>query len=257
MAVDVNELVAALATEPEDGPAHRALLERGAEAVPALCGALEDGAAGVRLGAARLLGRLGDRAAVPALCRALRDDESPVRWTAAWALGELRDRDALPELCDALDDSDPGVRRRAAEAVRGFGAAAVPVLRGILVSSQPDRWPRAAEALAEIGEPAVESLCLLLQQGPSFSRQWAAEALAGIAGKHGCIGTRQALPTLRKLRGRQGWFSGGVDITRATYETAIRRIEEGTAANHDLPLPGAPTAHASEDLPRPGSASGE
>lgn len=88
---------------------------------------VEDASYKVRVQAALLLGKLGDKAAVPALTRALGDENKTVRAISAQALGQLGDggaREALANL--AKKDPDAFVRGQAEKAVAmlaGGGAA--------------------------------------------------------------------------------------------------------------------------------------
>jgi hypothetical protein len=87
----------------------------------------------VRVDAALILGRLGQRRSVPALAGALRDPNRGVRAAAADALGEIGSRPGnatgpqgglLPRdaLAGALRDSEPAVRRAARAALHRLGA---------------------------------------------------------------------------------------------------------------------------------------
>ncbi|MES1208415.1 MAG: HEAT repeat domain-containing protein [Pseudomonadota bacterium] len=86
----------------------------------------------VRVDAALILGRLGQRRSVPALAGALRDPDGGVRAAAADALGAIATRpgnatgpqgDALPRdaLAGALRDPEPSVRRAARAALHRIG----------------------------------------------------------------------------------------------------------------------------------------
>ncbi|MFL5308309.1 MAG: HEAT repeat domain-containing protein [Polyangia bacterium] len=86
----------------------------------------------VRVDAALILGRLGQRRSVPALAGALRDPDGSVRAAAADALGEIATRPGnatgpqggvLPRdaLAGALRDPEPSVRRAARAALHRIG----------------------------------------------------------------------------------------------------------------------------------------
>lgn len=90
-----------------------------AEKVQDLSRALsEDGSYKVRVQAALLLGKLGDRNAVPALERALRDENNTVRAIAAQALGRLGAPEAAASLRGLLGtERDAFVRTQAEKAL--------------------------------------------------------------------------------------------------------------------------------------------
>jgi len=75
--------------------------------------ALAEGSPGVRTGAARALGRLGDKQATEALASRIKDESESVRQVVVQALGQIRDERALEPLCSALWDSSLPVRRAA------------------------------------------------------------------------------------------------------------------------------------------------
>ncbi|MCS6914865.1 MAG: HEAT repeat domain-containing protein [Myxococcales bacterium] len=82
----------------------------------------------VRLQAAAVLGKLGDRNAVPVLIQALIEDKHElVRATCADALGQLADAAARPALEAARADASSLVRARAAAALQRLTMAAAPV----------------------------------------------------------------------------------------------------------------------------------
>lgn len=91
-----------------------------AGAVHALCCALVDRAAGVRVEAARALGVIGDRAAVPVLLRTLYDRDTDVRRQAATALARIGDPRALEPLYLLADTSDVVVHDLAQQALAQF-----------------------------------------------------------------------------------------------------------------------------------------
>jgi hypothetical protein len=85
---------------------------------------LEDSSYKVRLQAALLLGKLGDKAAVPPLTRALEDKERLVRAMAAQSLGRLGAPDAGPALKALLQrERDSFVRGQAEKALAALGPA--------------------------------------------------------------------------------------------------------------------------------------
>jgi HEAT repeat protein len=85
---------------------------------------LEDSSYKVRLQAALLLGKLGDRAASPALIKALGDENRTVRAMAAQSLGRLGVADGAPALKGLLQrERDPFVRAQAEKALASLGPA--------------------------------------------------------------------------------------------------------------------------------------
>jgi HEAT repeats len=84
-----------------------------------LCKALiEDPNYKVRVQAALVLGRLGDKAALPALVKALEDANKTVRAISAQALGQLADHQAADPLRELLKrEGDPFVRTQTEKAL--------------------------------------------------------------------------------------------------------------------------------------------
>jgi HEAT repeat protein len=71
--------------------------------------ALQDAHPYVRICAALVLGRLGQRQAVESLIMALRDDNPSVRAYAAHALADIGDQRAIEPIMQALHDEEVGV----------------------------------------------------------------------------------------------------------------------------------------------------
>lgn len=85
---------------------------------------LEDSSYKVRLQAALLLGKLGDRAGAQPLMRALSDENRMVRAMAAQSLGRLGQGDAVPALKSLLErERDGFVRGQAEKALASLGPA--------------------------------------------------------------------------------------------------------------------------------------
>jgi hypothetical protein len=78
---------------------------------------MQDTSYKVRVQAALVLGKLGDRRAVPALIQALKDDNESVRGIAATSLGRLGDKSAAGALLEATNDSSEFVRAQAKKAL--------------------------------------------------------------------------------------------------------------------------------------------
>jgi hypothetical protein len=80
----------------------------------------------VRVQAALVLGKLGDRRAIRALTQALKDGNESVRGVAATALGKIGDRDVSDALLHAMNDPSEFVRtqaKKALELVRETGGS--------------------------------------------------------------------------------------------------------------------------------------
>jgi hypothetical protein len=83
---------------------------------------LEDSSYKVRLQAALLLGKVGDRAATPSLIKALGDENRVVRAMAAQSLGRLGASDAVPALKGVLQrERDSFVRVQLEKALAALG----------------------------------------------------------------------------------------------------------------------------------------
>ena len=92
---------------------------------------MQDSSYKVRVQAALVLGKLGDKRAVPSLIQALKDENETVRGVAATSLGRLGDKEAANALLAATNDTSEFVRlqaRKALEAVAGGGREAGPNL---------------------------------------------------------------------------------------------------------------------------------
>jgi len=86
----------------------------------------------IRVGAARLLGAIGDARAAERLMAMIHDDEARVRAAAAQSLGRMQHWQAGSLLGDALRDRTWRVRREAGLALRAIGAAGALFLRRAL-----------------------------------------------------------------------------------------------------------------------------
>ena len=127
---------------------------------------------GIRLSAAKALGRLGDVRAVEALAGLLRDEEARVRASAAKALGQLGDVRAVEALSGLLRDEE---------------SVALHDFHGDDAIFQPNTDVRvsAAMALAQLGDTgSVEALAGLLRDGSFYVRRCAADALGGLGDAH-------------------------------------------------------------------------
>lgn len=140
----------------------------------ALAPLLKDADVGVRLGAARTLGRMGDARSLPALIEALGHSDDLIAGEAAAALA-LMGRAALEPLIKALGNDDPHLRWHAAKALaQTFDPRAI----NALISALDDqnfgvRW-FAANGLAALGSQALAPLLRALRT--KETTPWLAEA---------------------------------------------------------------------------------
>lgn len=140
--------------------------------------------AGVRTLAARALGRIGDARVVDFLLSVLNDmlwpDGSPtVAQAVVEALALLRNAAAVPTLVRMITATDWHV----GEALRQFGAVAVPPLIDVLYETDPTRRRAAVDLLAVLADRrAVPHLIRCLYDSFGEVRRAAAEALGDIAG---------------------------------------------------------------------------
>jgi hypothetical protein len=135
---------------------------------------MQDPSYKVRVQAALVLGKLGDKRAVPALIQALRDENETVRGVAATSLGRIGDRSAANALMTAsTSDASEFVRsqaRKALEVVAGGG--------GTSISAAPKAGARFYVAIdfsnsgkggAEYGKLVREALAKELQKLPTVT----------------------------------------------------------------------------------------
>jgi len=121
---------------------------------------LSDPDQGMRLEAARALGKLGPAAAVavPGLTAALKERNLKLRLAAATALGSIgaAAAPAIPVLAMAMTAAHLVLARLAAQALSRIGRPAVATLVDLLHSRDPYVRREAAWALGEIGPAAVD-----------------------------------------------------------------------------------------------------
>lgn len=188
----VSTLIIALRTE--DRRAHTLVVDDlvriGTPAVEALITALEDMNPGVRAGAARALGKIGDARALGALITRLRHDAHPeVRKSAVWAL-HMGEAQAIDALVEALCDADEWVR---------FGAVIV---------------------LSKIGEPSVERLIKALFSPYLLIRANAAETLGRIGDKRAAEGLAHILLDSEN----HVWHQAAIALGRMGDARAVRHL---------------------------------
>jgi HEAT repeat protein len=158
------------------------LVQRGAEAVPALLGAMKHASPLVRYHATEALGTLGDDRAIPALVTALGDLEENrggVAQGAEVALGRFGAR-AVPALLKVIATAPDPVLTRAVRLLGRIGVG-VPLepLRRLLREGAENVRVQAAEALWRVGEAqATTDLIAALADESRYVRNAAAEALA-------------------------------------------------------------------------------
>lgn len=199
----IDPLINALSDLDMEHHASESLVELGTPAVEPLIRALKHNVPAVAYGAAKTLGKLGNRRAVESLIVALKDNDKTLRWCAVMALGRIGDTRAVEPLLAALQDKEGLIRSEAADALGKIGdaRAAEPLVTMMYDShSSPGEEVSAKNALAkigvsaihalmmrpgtlsfglltQIGSPVVESLLALLQHEDPWVRKNAAEAL--------------------------------------------------------------------------------
>jgi HEAT repeat protein len=99
----------------------RALVHLGSYSVQPLIGLLRSIRPGVRVGAARALGRLQARAAVDPLIGLLRDRDQNVKTAAIFALRQIGAERGLDAIASQVQDTSPAVEGAAERALSGQG----------------------------------------------------------------------------------------------------------------------------------------
>lgn len=124
-------------------------VEIGSPSVAPLIIALRNENAFGREGAARALGKIGDKGAIAPLIAALKDKKPSVRQAAASALGEMGDRRAIEPLIAILGDVDY-VSEAAAEGLAKMGKVAIKPL--LVALRDPHYWlqPAAWQVLGSL-----------------------------------------------------------------------------------------------------------
>jgi HEAT repeat protein len=178
---------------------------------------LNNNEAGVRYRAAKLLARIGRKAApaVSKLGELLDDPEPAVQSAAIQALAAIGPaaKPALPDLAKKVSDDDVGIAREATRSLRVFGAdaaVAVSALTKALASNDQNFCIEAAQALAAIGPPAAEAVPTLAKQlaNPQSRRDEKEAFLQAIA----AIGpnAQDAIPAVIKVAGERDPMLRGV-----------------------------------------------
>ena len=137
---DVAELLARRARDrwPDRRDAADGLENLGTAAVPALVDCLRSDSDGVRWGAVKVLGEIGDPSAISALVEALEDPDAGVRWLAAQALISVGPNAFLPLLRQLVTGADSHwLQEGAHHVLRGLQTSTVrPVVQAL-----EDRFP--------------------------------------------------------------------------------------------------------------------
>lgn len=137
----------------------------------------------IRIFAANILGTIRDRGAVPELITALSDPDLNVKHAAAEALGRIKDPRAVDALIESLN-TDMWLQFPAAMALGAIGdrRAVQPLLALLTV---PGANIPAIQALGKIGDcAALDPLGIFLEDEEPSLREWALDAVAGIAVKN-------------------------------------------------------------------------
>ncbi|HUB06518.1 MAG TPA: HEAT repeat domain-containing protein [Myxococcales bacterium] len=182
----VNQIISRLTSDNREwrDQCTALLVQRGAEAVPALLGAMRHASPLVRYHATAALGAIGDARAIPALVEALADLEENRGGVAAGAEVALAKFGpaAVPLLLTAAEQGADTVRTRAVRLL-GRIQSAVPdeVLRRLLHDGSENVRIQAATALWQVaGARAVDDLIGAAKDDSRWVRCAAAEALANL-----------------------------------------------------------------------------
>ncbi len=180
----VNRIISRLTSDSREwrDQCTQLLVDRGAESVPALLGAIRHASPLVRYHATVALGGIGDARAIPSLVEALGDLEENRGGVAAGAESALLrfGGAALPALLEAAEKGADTVRTRAVRLL-GRLEAAVPaaVLRRLLGDASENVRIQAATALWRVaGQEAADDLVAATRDESRWVRCAAAEALA-------------------------------------------------------------------------------
>ena len=193
---------------------HLVEVTRGMGMVSEYTGELRGGDRNERVRAAEALAEIADPETLPDLVFALADSVPEVRIQAAAALANIGEGRAVKSLLVALDKQDEGSAQRLADALYGFGSAAVEESARYLTGSGKYR-PLVARTLGLIGDiQAEDALIQALDSTDQALRIRAAAAL-------GRAGTPRSVPYLLELLGDDQWE------VRAQAATAVgRRMDQ-------------------------------
>lgn len=152
----------------------------GAEAVPALSGALQAGNVEARVGAASALMQIGDARAVTSLLRATADEADVVRAAAVTAACRFGSDEALYAAALRLMDPAEIVQQAASDGLGRAGARGLS--RVIAAYSLQERGPSESlvQALRRMGEAGVGAALELVSQGAAPERAGAIHCLIAL-----------------------------------------------------------------------------
>ncbi len=192
---------------------------KNADAIPALCKALQDADASVVLQAAVALGRIGDPAAVEPLLDALRQSDVYARFTMVQSLRAInRWESALAR----TSSNDPQVAQTAVLALTTvYDEAAVKVLAETVQNA----------VLPEVQLKALEALSEVARQGEPYTKGWwGTQPAKGKPSREKTLdwaGTPTVLAALKSALGHQ---SPAMRVAAAKAQLLIRDPEALTAA---------------------------
>jgi HEAT repeat protein len=211
-----------------------AVVEAGSAAAPAVAALLGDPAPLVRIAAARVLGRIGDRAVIPALERGVQDVHWPARKEALKALAELG---WVPR--NAEERALLALVRGEWDACAAEGDAAIAPLVTCAVEDLDGLPSAALHNLLRLGPAGLQAVARLLRHGGAETQQLIVPVLEanGSAAAGGLLcdyldhaPLEQRLPCLRAL--------GGVRDARVAVrlcaELRSNHPEERAAAEESL-----------------------
>ena len=157
----------------------RILLEIGAPAVDALVSLLEDSRPSTCIGAAEVLGGIGDRRGVKPLVTMLNDERCGVSTAAVRALGAIGDPDAVGALLVAAALRDEV--HFTLDVMRALSALGVPAVEPLMAALEDEDGAGRVVAAWTLGEirdtRAVDLLIAVLQDGGDGERRACAAAL--------------------------------------------------------------------------------
>lgn len=146
------------------------LVDFGEPAVEPLVGFLEGEEAGLRAGAAEVLGALGSERAVPALCTALADPDSNLRYWALESLKAIHAPQAMGPLRSRLEDSEAHIRIGAFQALAELGDPEILASAPTLLEDE-SYWVRGSIADG-LGALRSEAALPLLEDRLSDEHEW-------------------------------------------------------------------------------------
>ncbi len=175
-----------------------------------------------------ILRKIGDPKALSYLLRASGHSDPRVRKEMLKTLGEIGGQKAVAAIRECMDDPEPFIRTTAARALGSIGSDSAKL---VLIEKLSDNRflntdfnekKEFFEVLATWREGSVHDFLMkIIKKTPFFKRAKYNEMKACAAHTLGLIGSRDALPTLEKMR-----KSGNKSISEHAY-AAMKRIEHG------------------------------